>query len=98
MIQEISDAQIIDDSPEAREILRSERQHFLDEAFLRALPIALTVRDWTRKGEQGTAQVISSQADRIKLAWDIAQESYVARVTVKKGGSDEPNDNKEKPH
>ena len=67
----------------AAEALRAEQQKFVDEAFLRALPIALTVRDWTKKGETGTANVIQSQTDRIKLAWDIAQESFTTRRTVK---------------
>jgi len=67
----------------AAEALRSANQHFVDEAFLKALPIALTVRDWTKKGEQGSAVVITTQTDRIKLAWQIAQECYTNRLTVK---------------
>jgi len=67
----------------AAEALRSANQHFVDEAFLKALPIALTVRDWTKKGEQGSAVVITTQTDRIKLAWEIAQECYTNRLTVK---------------
>ena len=84
----VTDATIVSETPKvnngdlskvtdfAAEKLRMERQSFVDEAFLRALPIALTVRDWTKKGEQGPAVVINSQSDRIKLAWEIAQESY----------------------
>ena len=67
----------------AAEKLRGERQHFLDEAVLRALPIALTVRDWTKKSDQGSAVQIQSQSDRIILAWEIAQECYTRRLTVK---------------
>jgi len=67
----------------AAEAIRAERQKFVDEAFLKALPIALTVRDWTRKGEQGSAVTITTQTDRIKLAWEIAQECYATRLTVK---------------
>ena len=91
----ITDVPIVSETPKANngdlskvtdfaaEKLRMERQNFVDEAFLRALPIALTVRDWTKKGEQGTAQVITSQTDRITLAWQIAQECYTRRLTVK---------------
>ena len=67
----------------ADEKVRRERQHFLDEAFLRALPVALTVANWTRANGTGSAVIITSQADRIKLAWEIAQEAYNTRLTVK---------------
>ncbi len=77
----ITDIPVVD--PIMDEKLRVERQHFVDEAFLKALPIALTVRDWTKKTEQGSAVVIATQKDRIKLAWDLAQEAYATRLTVK---------------
>ena len=77
----ITDIPVID--PIADEKLRVERQHFVDEAFLKALPIALTVRDWTKKTEQGSTVVIATQKDRIALAWEIAQECYTNRLTVK---------------
>ena len=67
----------------ADEKIRRERQHFLDEAFLKALPIALTVQNWTKGGGAGEAVMIRSQADRIKLAWDIAEEAYNTRMMVK---------------
>ena len=65
------------------EKIRRERQHFLDEVFFRALPIALTVANWTRGEGTGSAVVITKQSDRIKLAWEIAQEAYNTRLTVK---------------
>lgn len=65
------------------EKIRRERQHFLDEAFLRALPVALTVTNWTRANGTGSVVTISSQADRIKLAWEIAHDAYNTRLTVK---------------
>ena len=67
----------------ADEKIRQERQHFLDEAFLRALPMVLTVSNWTRATPTGSAVVITTQADRIKLGWEIAQEAYNTRPTVK---------------
>ena len=92
MVQEISDVKEIPpvETPPltevqkyAAEALRAERQHFIDETFLRALPIALTVQNWTKKGEQGSAIQIQSQTDRIALAWQIAQEAYTTRPLVK---------------
>lgn len=80
-VKEIPNVPVSD--PVQDEKIRAERQHFVDETFLRALPIALTVQNWTRKSEQGQAAVISSQKDRIALAWEIAQEAYANRPTVK---------------
>jgi len=90
--QTITDAPIITEVPKAEipkvltvaeEKVRCERQHFIDEAFLKALPITLTLTNWTRGGGAGTVVTINTQADRIKLAWEIAQEAYTTRLTVK---------------
>jgi len=83
----MSDETTFTEEPKAKAIadekIRCERQHFIDEAFLRALPIALTVTNWTRGGGTGTVVTITTQTDRIKLAWEIAQEAYTTRLTVK---------------
>lgn len=58
----------------ATEQRQSERQAFLERAFLAALPACVDAQGWSR----GTAPISSMDA-RVQLAWDFATQALKQR-------------------
>lgn len=55
-----------------------ERQAFLDRTFLAALPFAMTQSTWGI-GKGNETRPINTIAERVDLAWDVAQEALKQR-------------------